>query len=221
MVNDAKNLRILLPSSTKNVVRMAFPMTPPRVIHSSSPQPSEAAEQTLPPPPPTAELVSLLYDELRAIAVSLFRRQPDRHTLQPTAVVHEVFVKLCKESPDEKSPWKGRGHFLGVAAMAMRQVLVDHARAKGTQKRSAARRVSIESIDASVVAPTLDVLVLHEAIERFSIIDPRAAKLVVLRFFAGLTVQEAAQVLGISDWTAEQDWRGARAWLGRELGPPT
>jgi len=196
---------------------MSLPLRPQSQPELSTLQPAEQPGAVA-TKPPTAELVSLLYDELRAIAVSYFRHQPEQHTLQPTALVHEAFLKLYKANAAEPNPWKGPVHFLGVAATAMRQVLVDHARAKATNKRSGAARVSIDTIEHAAPTSTLDVLALHEAIERFSTIDERAAKVVVLRFFAGLSVQEVAQVLEVSDWTAEQDWRTARAWLGQALG---
>jgi len=162
-------------------------------------------------------MVALLYDELRGLAVSYFARQPSRHTFQPTALVHEAFMKLYREEAGEGNRWRSSSHFLAVAAKAMRQILVDHARAKGALKRG--RNAGV-SLDMSLLADTgaeVDVLDINDAIERLAVKDERASKVVVLRFFAGLSIAETAAVLGVSDFTVEKDWRHARAWLSREF----
>ncbi len=168
-----------------------------------------------------AEVASSVYRELRAIAASYFRNESASHTLQPTALVHEAYVKLFKGiNPGGASPWSSREHFLAVAATAMRQILVDHARAKSADKRGGgAQRFTIDEADGATVGPAIDVLELHEAIERLAAVDPQAAKVVIMRFFAGLTIAEVAHALGVSDFTVEQEWRTARAWLGKEMKP--
>ena len=168
--------------------------------------------------PAVAErLLPLVYDELHAIASSLLRRERPGHTLQPTAVVHEAYLRIC----GERGPaWQGRGHFLAIAARAMRQVLVDHARGRGAGKRGAdLRRVTLDESLTSVghEAPEVDVLDLHEALGRLNALHPRQAEIVELRFFGGLTVAEAAEHLGVAERTVEKDWTMARAWLFREL----
>ncbi len=167
------------------------------------------------------EVAASVYRELRAIAASYFREESASHTLQPTALVHEAYFKLFKGIvPGGATPWSSREHFLAVAATAMRQILVDHARAKAADKRGGgAHRYTIDETDGATGGPAIDVLDLHEAIERLAAIDPRAAKVVVMRFFAGLTIAEVAHALAVSDFTVEQEWRTARAWLGKELKP--
>lgn len=156
-----------------------------------------------------------LYRELRAIARSHLRREASGHTLQPTAIVHEVYLKLAGR---HGGGWRSRGEFVGAAAKAMREILVDHARRKRAQKRGGgAEPVRIDdAADGDAIEPAkhgLDVIVLHEAISDLERVDPRAARVVTLRFFGGLKVGEAAEALGISRTCAEEDWRIARAWL--------
>jgi len=164
-------------------------------------------------------MVAMLYDEMRALAASYFARQPMRHTLQPTALVNEAFMKLCRGGAANAERWNSSSHFLAVAAKAMRQILVDHARAKGAVKRGQNARVSLDVSLLPETGSEVDVLELNDAIDRLSAKDERAAKVVVLRFFAGLSIAETARVLTVSDFTVESDWRVARAWLARELGP--
>lgn len=161
------------------------------------------------------ELLPLVYDELRALAAAHFRRERGDHTLQPTALVHEVYLKLVDQT---QAQWRDRAHFFAVAAEAIRRVLVDHARVRGAAKRRApGARVTIEAgLDAAAEAP-LDVAALDEALRALAELSPRQARVVELRYFAGLSVEEAAGVLGVSEGTVKGDWRVARAWLQRAL----
>ncbi len=164
------------------------------------------------------QLLPLLYDELRAIAGRQFRGQRSDHTLQPTALVHEAFVKMMG-SP--ASGWQDRKHFCAVAATAMRQILVNHARDRSAQKRGGGAEAVLlnEEVAGSSKpsAPPVDVLALNEALEKLKEIDERKHRIVELRFFGGLTVDEIADVLEVSKSTIEAEWRVARAWLATHL----
>jgi RNA polymerase sigma factor (TIGR02999 family) len=164
------------------------------------------------------ELLPLIYGELRRQAARHLRAQAAGHTLQPTALVHEVYLRLVDQPVVE---WQGRVHFFGVAAKAMRSILVDHARARHAAKRggraqavtlSAAHRVARGAADTGV-----NVLALDEALTRLAALDPRQAQAVELRYFGGLSIEETAHVLGVSGATVERDWKTARLWLRREL----
>ena len=156
------------------------------------------------------ELFPLVYAELRRRAGTLMRRERSAHTLQPTALVHEAYLKLV----DQKLPWKDRAHFFGVAARAMREVLVDHARRRGAGKRGAGQtRLSIETADVAVAPQSVDLLALDEALKGLATLDVRQARLIELRLFAGLTVEESAELVGCSPATASRDYRHAEAWL--------
>ncbi|NUQ65069.1 MAG: sigma-70 family RNA polymerase sigma factor [Pirellulales bacterium] len=160
-------------------------------------------------------LVPLVYTELRALAASHLQRESPGHTLQPTALVHEAFLKLADQ---QRVHWQGRTHFFAVGAQIMRRILVDHARAKKTARRGAGRlRVPIE--EGVTVSPRSeeDVLAVDEALERLAQIDGRQARIVELRFFGGLSVDEVAEAMGISKRTVEREWTAVRAWLRREL----
>lgn len=164
-------------------------------------------------------LLPLVYDELRRIAADYLRQDRPDHTLQPTALVHEAFLKIARHSNPN---WRDESHFRAVAAMAMRQILVDHARGKHADKRGGDRlRVTLSH--AGVEAATggdraeFDVLALDEAMRELESIDERRAKVVELHFFGGLTFREAAGVLDIAPKTAESDWYFARAWLRKRL----
>lgn len=162
-----------------------------------------------------AELLPLVYEQLRKLARSYFRRQRPDHTLQPTALVHEAFLRMIGS---DKTALSDRTHFFAVAATAMRQILIDHARRHGAAKRGGDRgRVSIESVETEVCVGGVDVLSLHEALERLAARSERQARIVELRVFGGLTCDQAARVLGFSPKTIEADWYLARAWLRREL----
>lgn len=160
-------------------------------------------------------LLPLVYEELRALAGSHFRGQRANHTLQPTALVHEAFVRLI-DQPDGK--WNSRAHFFAVAATAMRQILTDHARRKMADKRGGGwDKVGLEQVGGAPQAD-LDVVALDEALTKLAQLDPRRHRVVELRFFGGLSMEEIAEVLGVSKTTVESDWRGARAWLASEIG---
>jgi RNA polymerase sigma-70 factor (ECF subfamily) len=166
------------------------------------------------------ELLPLLYDELRSLAARQFRGQPANHTLQPTVLVHEAFMRLVGR-PDKG--WNDRKHFFAVAATAMRQILVNHARAKNADKRGGGQGHTVVLNDEIVgggksgPANNIDVLDLNDALEKLATIDPRKHRVVELRFFAGLTVPEVAEVMELSVTSIESEWRAARAWLSLEL----
>jgi RNA polymerase sigma-70 factor (ECF subfamily) len=166
-------------------------------------------------PDAAEQLFPLVYDELRALAARCLRRERADHTLQPTALVHEAYLKLVDQAA---VAGKGREHFVGIAARAMRQVLVDHARRHSAAKRGGGRRrIMLDSSVASEKQDPVDLLALDEALERLSALDERQGRIVELRFFGGLTTKEAAELLGVSLSTVEADWRMARAWLHRAL----
>jgi RNA polymerase sigma factor (TIGR02999 family) len=165
-------------------------------------------------------LMPLVYDQLRALAAGYFGRQPPGHTLQPTALVHEAFLRLARGQPIR---WTGRAHFLAVAARAMRQILINHARDKGAAKRGGGwRRITLDeaATPPDRPAPEVDLLVLDEAMERLAGLSPRQAQVVELRYFGGLTIDETAHVMDLGTTTVEDDWHYARAWLRRELTRP-
>jgi RNA polymerase sigma factor (TIGR02999 family) len=158
-----------------------------------------------------AELLPLVYDELRRIARIYLRRERSHHTLQPTALVHEAYLRLIDQHSVD---WRNRTQFLGLAATMMRRVLVNYARDRSAAKRGgAAERVSLTAADAVADPPPVDVLALHEALERLEAFDVRKSRVVELKFFGGLTTDEAAEVLDVSHATVERDWTLARAWL--------
>ncbi len=160
-----------------------------------------------------AELLPLIYQDLRAIAASFLRRERAGHTLEPTALVHEAYIRLADVQPLGKLD---RLHYRAVAAGVMRRILVDHARARATRKRSG-DRVTLALSPPVAPAADLDVLELEEALEKLASLDSHHARLVELRFFSGLTVEEVAKVLGRSKRAVELDWTLARAFLRREL----
>ena len=168
-----------------------------------------------PPPDAADRLLLLVYDELRALAGHYLGGERAGHTLQPTALVHEAFVRLAQQS---RVDWQGRSHFLAVGARAMQRILIDHARQRGRAKRGGqARRVPLDCLDPAVPVPPSGLLALGEALERLSALDPRQARVVELRCLGGLTMDEVARELGVSKRTAEGDWKMARAWLRRAL----
>jgi RNA polymerase sigma factor (TIGR02999 family) len=161
------------------------------------------------------ELLPLVYDELRRLAASYLRRERADHTLQPTALVHEAYLKLVDQRLDR---WQNRSHFFGIAAQAMRRILVDHARAHDAAKRGAGvERVTLDEHALLGESSSIDLIALDEALTRLATLDPRQARIVELRFFAGLEVDETARVLDVSPATVKRDWAMARAWLHREL----
>ncbi len=162
-----------------------------------------------------SDLIPLIYNQLRAIARNQMGRERPDHTLQATILVHEAFLQLVGNSQID---WQNRAHFFALASRLMRRILVDHARAARAQKRPGARqKVELESALVFVEAQYADLLALDEALERLAEWDPRQSRIVEMHFFGGLSFEEIAEVLGISDRTAKRDWTMARAWLYREL----
>jgi RNA polymerase sigma factor (TIGR02999 family) len=161
-----------------------------------------------------ADLSTELYGELRRVAAGALGRERRDHTLQPTALVNEAFLRLA----GQRAEWQNRAHFVGVAAQAMRRVLVDHARRRAAAKRPDPRaRVTLSGLAAAGAADEVDVLDLETALVRLAAMDPRAARVVELRAFAGCSAAEAAEALGVSEATVARDWRMAQSWLRREL----
>jgi RNA polymerase sigma factor (TIGR02999 family) len=172
-------------------------------IEAGDPQ---AAEQLLP----------LIYDELRRLARLKLAHEKPGHTLEPTALVHEAYLRLV--DPEDERHWESRSHFFAAAAEGMRRILVESARRRGRLKRG--RGLERQALDEdAIAAPEVDgdLIELDAALETLAVKDPRAAELIKLRYFAGLTIQEAAQILGISVPTANRDWSYARAWLFVEI----
>lgn len=190
------------------------------------------------------QLLPLVYDELRKLAAAKLAREKPGQTLQATALVHDAYLRLVtspgkansgeassgdaspeqvgpgRESEEKAPHWNSRSHFFAAAAEAMRRILVDQARHKQSQRRGGGRvRQDLDELQIAAPEPALDVLAVHEAMERFEKIDPLKARLVKLRYFAGLTIPEAAEALGISATTADRYWSYARAWLHAELKP--
>ena len=167
-------------------------------------------------PAAAEQLLPLVYEELRNLAEVRMASERQDHTLQATALVHEVYVRLVDVR--QAQSWESRGHFFSAAAEAMRRVLVDHARKKVSQKRGGDRqRLDVDSIDLAVTSSPSQLLELDEALDVLAQLDSVAAKLVQLRYFAGLSVDQAAQNLGISVATAYRHWNYARVWLHSEL----
>ena len=162
------------------------------------------------------KLMPLVYSELRRQAGNYLRRERPGHTLQPTALVNEAYLKLIDQ---KNAKWQNRAQFFGVAAQLMRRILVDHARQHQAAKRGGSdqQRLSITSAEKLVKQPEVDLLALHEALEELTAIDPQQERIVELRFFGGLSIEETAEVLGIGHATVERDWKMARAWLRRKL----
>jgi RNA polymerase sigma factor (TIGR02999 family) len=164
------------------------------------------------------QLLPLVYDELRKLAAAKLAQEVPGQTLQATALVHEAYLRLVANQGGDPPRWDSKGHFFAAAAEAMRRILVDQARQKRSQRRGGGRkRQTLEHVEIAVPEPSLDVLALNEALERFATIDPLKAELVKLRYFAGLTIPQAAEALGISPTTADRYWSYARAWLHAEL----
>ncbi|HEX8163927.1 MAG TPA: sigma-70 family RNA polymerase sigma factor [Pyrinomonadaceae bacterium] len=160
-------------------------------------------------------LFPLVYDELRLMARRYLRREREGHTLQPTALVNEAYLRLVEQT---RVSWQNRAQFFGVASTMMRRILVNHARALAAGKRGgAARRLTIRDADFSTEQDATDLLALDEALTRLAAIDERKGRVVELLYFGGLENREAAEVLGVSDKTVQRDWRMARLWLYREL----
>lgn len=176
------------------------------ILNSIGPDKPQAAEQLLP----------LVYDKLRALAAQRLAHENPGQTLQATALVHEAYLRLVEGQ--KLQSWDNRGHFFAAAAEAMRRILIDRARARGAQRRGgAARRLPLDEIQATAPGHDEELLAVDEALTKLESIDPPKAELVKLRYFAGLTIPEAAEALGISVPTANRYWSFARAWLHEEL----
>lgn len=161
------------------------------------------------------DVISAVYQELRRMADRYLRLESPGHTLQPTALVHEAYFRLIDQT---QVNWQNRAHFFGVAAQMMRRILVDHARTKKRDKRGGpARTLSIDEVINVSKGPVADLVALDAALERLSKIDPRKSRVVELRFFGGLSVEETAEVLEVSPQTVMRDWKLAKAWLYQEM----
>lgn len=162
------------------------------------------------------KLMPMVYAELRRLAGNYLRRERPGHTLQPTALVNEAYLKLIDQ---KNARWQNRAQFFGVAAQLMRRILVDHARSHHAAKRGGAdqQRLSITSAERLTKEPAVDLLAVHEALNELATMDSQQARIVELRFFGGLSIEETAEVLSIGHATVERDWKMARAWLRRKL----
>ncbi|PQO43749.1 RNA polymerase subunit sigma-70 [Blastopirellula marina] len=162
------------------------------------------------------KLLPLVYNELKGIAARQMQRERSDHTLQPTALVHEAYLKLIDQNRVE---WQGRAHFCAIAANVMRRILVDYARQKNAAKRGAgAQKIAIdENLTPDQASRDVDLVALDDALERLTALNPRHARIVELRYFGGLTVEETAAALDISASTVKNDWRAAKAWLLTQL----
>jgi RNA polymerase sigma factor (TIGR02999 family) len=199
------------------------------VLESLTPRPQELKGMSSPPPVTRLlldwsdgnerardEMLPLVYDELRRLAASYLVRERHDHTLQPTALVHEAYLRLVDQ---RQVNWKNRAQFVGLAAVMMRRILVNHARDRAAGKRGGdLRKVPLSDADESTKPRDVDVIVLHEALEQLGAIDSRKSRIVELKFFGGLTTSEIAEVLQISPATIERDWTFARAWLYDVIG---
>ena len=162
------------------------------------------------------KLIPIIYEELRARAARYLRRERPGHTLQTTALVHEAYLRLAGA---QDLPWQNRTHFFAIAATLMRRILVEHARKKAASKRGGAdvRLTLDESLAMTDRAQGVDVIAVDEALDRLAAVDAQQARVVELRFFSGLSVEETAEALGVSPRTVKRDWAVAKAWLHREL----
>lgn len=176
-----------------------------RILNSLEEGDASAADQLLP----------LVYEELRRLAAHKMANEKPGQTLQATALVHEAWLRLVG---NQNQKWNGRAHFFGAAAEAMRRILIENARRKGAQRHGGGQqRVDIEEIDVASPAKDDQLLAINEALDKFAAIDPVKAELVKLRYFIGMTIPEAADILGVSEPTAKRHWAYARAWLYREI----
>jgi RNA polymerase sigma factor (TIGR02999 family) len=161
------------------------------------------------------KLIPLVYDDLRRIAARQLRRERPNHTLQPTALVHEVFLKLIDQN---RIQWQNRAQFFGVAAQLIRRILVDYLRAQHAEKRGGAVvTIALDEAVAEAGRPDLDLIRLDEALNSLAARDEQQSQVVVIRFFGGLSIDETAEVLGVSASTVKRDWLAAKAWLYREV----
>lgn len=163
------------------------------------------------------QLATLIYEELHVLAVHYMRGERADHTLQPTALVNEAYLRLLGQ---QQASWQNRSHFFGIAAQAMRRILVDHARRRRAGKREGGERVTLDESVAEAPAQSVDLVALDDALRKLAALDPRQAQVVELRYFAGLDIAEVAEALGISPATVKRDWTFARAFLQREIDGP-
>jgi RNA polymerase sigma-70 factor (ECF subfamily) len=162
-------------------------------------------------------LMPFVYDELRRLARAFLARERGGHTLQPTALVHEAYVRLVDQT---RVDWQNRAHFYAIASRMMRRVLIDYARAHVTDKRGgAAVHLSLEDVQVSVEQRAASLVALDEALARLALVDERKSRVVEMRFFGGMSDEEIAEVLGVTTRTVLRDWKKARLWLYRELSP--
>ncbi len=165
------------------------------------------------------ELMPLVYGELRRLASAYLRRERPNHTLQSTALVHEAFMRLVNQ---QDVHWQSRTHFFAIAAQMIRRILVDHARSQRAEKRgSGAVKLELDAALAIPMKTDVDLVLLNDALDRLAEMDPRQSRLVELRFFAGLSIEETAQVMQLSPATIKREWNAARAWLFREINRNT
>jgi RNA polymerase sigma factor (TIGR02999 family) len=163
-------------------------------------------------PNAASEILPLVYNELRKLAAARMSHEVASHTLQPTALVHEAWIRLTHDEPN--TPFANRAHFFAAAAEAMRRVLVDHALARATRKRGGGwERLNLDKVEIAADADDDTLLLVNESLEKLAEEEPKAAEIVKLRFFAGLTLDEAGQVMGFTERTAKRHWAYARAWL--------
>jgi RNA polymerase sigma factor (TIGR02999 family) len=199
-------------------------------------RPPEPPDPAVPPPDVTPlllawghgdksageQLLPAIYEELHRQAARAMRRESEEHTLQATALVHEAYLRLVDQ---RRAEWQNRAQFFGVAAQIMRRILVDHARAQHATKRGGAmQQITLSDANQAAAAQqddnALDVLALHDALDRLAAMDPEQARLVELRYFGGMNIEETAEALGVSPATVKREWAVARAWLRRELTTP-
>jgi RNA polymerase sigma factor (TIGR02999 family) len=162
------------------------------------------------------DLMPMVYEDLRRLAGAYMQREPVGHALQPTALVSEAYLRLVDQ---RRVKWRDRAHFFGVAAGMMRRILVDQARRRRAERRGRGwERVTLTGLELAANEPSqIDVLALHESLEKLAVFDPQQARIVELRYFAGLTIDEAAEVVGVSAATVEREWTIAKAWLRANL----
>lgn len=165
------------------------------------------------------ELLPIVYDELREIAGALFRNEYRvNHTLQPTALVHEAYLRLVGNGGNNEISWQSRAHFFGIAARSMRQILVNHAEAHNAEKRGGDKTIiALDDAISFFQTQDIEILALHEALEKMALLDKRQAEIVELKFFGGLTIEEIAEVINVSERTVRRDWETAKLWLLRAL----
>jgi RNA polymerase sigma-70 factor (ECF subfamily) len=165
------------------------------------------------------QLARIVYEDLRRLAYTYMAQEQPGHTLQPTALLHEAFLKLVDQT---RVDWRGRSHFFSVGAQAMRRILVNHAKSKGRIKRGGGQhKIPLDDVATFSIDRDEDVLALDVAIEKLEALDPRQAKIIELRFFGGLDMEATAEAMGISKRTVEREWTACRAWLRRELSERT